>query len=239
MLTAAPLAVGLGSHAAFNLYAFGSVGGGRSAAELSLDPWRGLELLLGLHFDQGQGMLFQQPWLVLGGLFSLGILIRARHAVVLPWLALYAALVLPNAMQLARYGGGGPAGRFGWSAVWLWLVPLGLVLAGPHAAWARYVRPFVATCLAYQLMLAVRWVPEPTVLFPVLSETLAERNSLFPEVLRGLLPSFYFWDYRSYLLYPPNVVWVTGGLALVAFGAWLDRFPSPAHGTMGGPSGRQ
>lgn len=219
LLMVAPAAIGGVSHAAFNLYAFGEVAGGRSSDELSADPFRGLELFLGLHFDQAQGMLFQHPLLVITGLVSLGILIRARHRLVLPWLAVYAALVVPNALQLARYGGGGPAGRFGWSALWLWLVPVGLVLGSHHRRLGRFVAPAVIASGLYQGALAYRWVPDPTLLFPVLSETLSERNSLFPGNLRALLPSFYFWDYRSYLIYLPNLLWVAAALSLVALGA--------------------
>ena len=219
LLAASTLWVGLGGLAVFNAYAFGSLLGGRSAAELSIDPFRVLELLLGLHLDQAQGMLFQHPLLLVAGLVSLGALARARDRVVLPWLFLYAALILPNAMQLARYGGGGPAGRFGWSAVWLWLVPIALVLTRHRDALERYARPAVIASLAYQALIAIRWIPAPDLLFPVLSESLAERNSLFPVALRSFVPSFYFWDYRTYLVYLPNVGWTVAASLLIALGA--------------------
>ena len=93
------------------------------------------------------------------------------------------------------------------------------MLASRHRQLARYVRPAVLVGVCYQVGLALRWIPEPSVLFPVLSETLSDRNSLFPEAFRAVTPSFYFWDYWSYLVYPPNLVWVTAALALVAVGA--------------------
>ena len=202
----------------FHYRGFGTIMGGRGATELSADVLRGLELFLGLHFDQAQGMLFQHPLLVVAGLVSLGIVIRARPTIVLPWSVLYLSLIVPNAMQLARYGGGAAAGRFGWSAIWLWLVPVGFALARHRADVARFVRPAVVASLVYQLALATRWLPEPGVLFPALSEVLAERNSLFPVAVRGLLPSYYFWDYRSYLTYPQNLVWLVVVSAFVGLG---------------------
>ena len=37
------------------------------------------------------------------------------------------ATIGPNSMELNRYGGGGPAGRFAWSAMWLWIVVTGFL----------------------------------------------------------------------------------------------------------------
>ncbi len=96
----------------FHLAAFGSVLGGRNAEELVPVFLRVLGLFLGLHLDQAQGMFFQQP-LALAGLLALGYMARRRHPLTLPWLVLYASLIVPNALQLSRYGGGGPAGSAG------------------------------------------------------------------------------------------------------------------------------
>jgi hypothetical protein len=176
-----------------------------------------LEIFLGLHLDQAQGMFLQQP-LLLPGLIGAGYMLRRRHPLTVPWLLLYGSLILPNSMELTRYGGGGPAGRFAWSAMWLWLVPLGIWLQDERTALERYVRPVVLTALAYQAALAARWVQTPLTLFTSYQEALWERNSLFPVDLRHFLPSFYFWDFESYLSHPPNVVWVTAATLLLIAG---------------------
>jgi hypothetical protein len=123
---------------------------------------------------------------------------------------------------MARFGGGGPSGRFGWSAAWLWMIPIGLVVADRRDRLERFVRPMVLVALAYQAALALRWVPDPGVLMPELDERIWARNSLFPPDLRYVVPSFYFWDFRSYLSYIPNVLAVIGIALLACSGpAWL------------------
>ena len=222
----------------FHHHGFGTIWGGRTAVELSTDVLRGLSLFLGLHFDQGQGMLFQHPLLFVGGLGALGVMLRRQPLVAFAWGGLYLSLVVPNAMQLARYGGGGPAGRFGWSALWLWLVPIGVAVA-VHRDWAtRMARPFAAGSLLYQALLAGRWIPEPRVLFPVLAEALDERNSLFPVAWRGLLPSFYFWDYWTYLVYPPNLVWMGMAAGLIVAGFRVGRVTAASSLSASTPSER-
>lgn len=205
---------------AFHLWAFGALLGLRGTAELTTSPGRAAMMLLGLHLDQGQGMFWQQP-LLFAGVAALVPFVRRRPTLALIWLGVYASLIVPDALELARYGGGAPAGRFGWSAAWLWIVPLGYMFerssvpapGGPGFSWT--IKPIVFTCLAYQALLASRWLPDPHVLFPVLEENLVARNSLFPIAMRAWLPSFYFWDFSSYWTYGPNL------LAYAALGALL------------------
>jgi hypothetical protein len=189
--------------AAYHLWAFRTPVGARGATELTTSSSRALEMLLGLHLDQGQGMFFQQP-LLLGGVAALLPFARLRPRAALFWLALYASLVVPNSLEIARFGGGGPAGRFGWSAEWLWIVPLGFVIAEYRDAFTRYVAPAAVACVVYQAALAVRWLANPHVLFPDLDERISVRNSLFPIPMRSWLPSFSFRDFSSYWTYLPK-----------------------------------
>ena len=80
------------------------------------------------------------------------------------------------------------------------------------------MRPLVVTALAYQAVLALRWVPAPSTLSPVLSDLVWARNSLFPVTVRYSLPSFYFWDWEGYLWYLPNIIWALATVLLVATG---------------------
>lgn len=198
--------------------------GARQIAELSSGLGQAAEALAGLHLDQAQGMFFQQP-LLLPGLAALGWMVRRRHPLTLPWLLLYLSLILPNALNGSRYGsedpGGAPAGRFAWSAMWLWIVPLGIWIEAEGAAAARRVRPLAAAAAAYQAVLAIRWLPSPTALQPLVSYLVWERHSLFPVAARYALPSFYFGEPAVWLTYLPNVVWLAAAALLVATGwAW-------------------
>ncbi len=209
--------VGTGSLVWWHLRTFGGVLGWRRLEHLALDPLRILEIFLGLHLDQAQGLFLQQP-LLLPGLVGLGHMLSRRHPLTLPWLLLYCSLIVPNAMEVNSYGGGGPSGRFAWTAMWLWIVPLGIWLRDARSTVEPYVRPVVLLALVYQAFLAVRWGPTPTALFPYYSELVWERNSLLPVAVRYSLPSFYFWDFERYLTYLPNVVWVVGAALLLVTG---------------------
>ena len=208
---------GTGSLTWWHLQAFGGVLGWRRLDHLAFDPLRALEIFLGLHLDQAQGLFLQQP-LLLSGLVGFGYMLRRRHPLAVPWLLLYGSLIVPNSMEVNSYGGFGPSGRFAWAAMWLWIAPLGLWLRDVRATVEPYVRPVVLLALAYQVALAMRWVPAPATLLPYYSELVWERNSLLPVAVRYSFPSFYFWDYEGYLSYLPNAVWVTATALLVVTG---------------------
>lgn len=214
------VAIGPALLLAFHFSAYGRALGARGAAELTTSGFRATLIFLGLHFDQSQGMFFQQP-LLLVGVAALVPFVRARPLLALFWLLTYASLIVPNAFELARFGGGGPVGRFGWSAEWLWMIPVGFLAGSCRAKFERWVRPLVLAAVAYQAALAVRWIDSPMLLFPRLQEQLSLRDSLFPVWMRTFAPSYYLWDFRSYLTYPPNVAAVVGTLALMAAGAIL------------------
>jgi hypothetical protein len=210
--------VGVGGLAAWHLSISGSVlGFRRTSTELTGSPARALMIFLGLHFDKAQGMFFAQP-LLLSGVASLVPFVRSRPRVALVWAALYLSLIVPNALELARYGLGGPAGRFGWSAMWLWLVPVGFVLARYGARAQPIVRRLALAGILYQAALAARWIPHPNVLWTNLKDA---GWSVFPRSLAGWLPSFATWDFVSYLRSPVNGVAMAAVLALAVAGARL------------------
>ena len=203
--------------AAFSIPAFGDVLGGRGGVELNTNLSRAFELGLGLHLDQVHGLFVQQP-LLLPGLIALGWMIRRRHPLTIPWLVLYASLIVPNALQRIPYGGAAaPAGRFGWSAMWLWLVPLGVVSrAALHSGvLARCARIGTLAGFGYQAVLAVSWLPEPQRLFNGLYASGMWQPSLFPPSVMLSLPKLGAHADVSYL---PNAIWALGALALLALG---------------------
>jgi hypothetical protein len=201
----------------FNLRASGSVLGFHRIGELATEFGRAAEIFIGLHLDQSQGLFVQQP-LFAAGLVAAPVFAARRRGLAALWMLVYLSLIAPNALQLARYGGGGPAGRFGWSAAWLWAVPIGFAVADNRSRLQAWI-PRLAVCgWIYQAALAARWLADPDRLFPVLEQDLATRDSLFPAALRGWLPSYYFWDFSSYWTYAPNIAALLVVAALIAGG---------------------
>jgi hypothetical protein len=215
------IAVGPVLLAAFNLWAYGTVFGVRRLAELTRSSARASMMFLGLHLDQSQGMFLCQP-LLLAGVMALVPFVRQRPRVALFCGALYLSLIVPNSMQLARYGLGGPADRFAWSAMWLWIVPLGFALASYKSSVERFVRPAVLAAVLYQVAIAPRWIEAPEVLF---TRVIGPRDSLFPSGFERWLPSFYTWDFVSYLYNPVNQLAFATIVLLMAIGARAASTP--------------
>ena len=204
---------------AFSIPAFGNIMGGRGSGELNLGLPQALELFLGLHIDQVHGLFVQQP-ILLPGLVALGWMMRRRHPLTLPWLVLYASLIAPNALQHIPYGGHiAPAGRYGWAAMWLWLIPIGIVIRElrDRTSFSRAVRFIVLAGVAYQAVLAFQWVPVPQHLFNGLFPADMWQPSLFSPGMMLSLPKF---GPHADFGYFPNLVWTTGALSLLAVG-WL------------------
>ena len=183
---------------------------------------RVVEMLIGRHLDQSHGLFWQQP-LFFPGLIALGWMIRRRHPLTIPWLLLYASLLVPPAVT--NRWGGVPAGRFNWGGMWLWLVPIGVWLHAERDKLGRYVRPVVLAALAYQAVLSFRWAQDPTRLFNYEDSLVWARDSLFPLPARYVLPHFYLtagdgWWVLRYLEYLPNLIWVVAAALLLVTG-WM------------------
>ena len=203
----------------FSVPAFGNIMGGRGSGELNFGFLEALELFLGLHIDQVHGLFIQQP-ILLPGLVALGWMIRSRHPLTLPWLVLYGSLIAPNALQHIAYGGHiAPAGRYGWSAAWLWLVPIGIVIRElrDRTSFSRAIWLTVLAGIAYQTVLAFQWVPVPQRLFNGLFPADIWQPSLFSPAMMLSLPKL---GPHADFAYPPNLVWTAGVLSLLVAG-WL------------------
>jgi hypothetical protein len=211
LLPSVLLLVALG---AFNQHYYANPLGPPRWHELTTSPSRAAMIFLGLHLDQSQGLFIQQPvWLL--ALLGLAPFAVARPRTATWWALLYLAIVLPGAMQLGRYGGGGPAGRYAWPAAFLWVVPLRCCLE--RYGRERWLAIALVAIVVLQAAAAARWVATPPVIRPNLQESLALRDSVASLPFRSLLPSFYFWDFTSYWFYWPNIVaMLVVGLLIIA-----------------------
>ena len=217
------LLIGPATFLAFQMATHGRPLGGLGG-ELTRTPYlRALEFLIGNHLDQAQGLFWHQP-LLLFGVVALGWMMRVRHRLTIPWLLLYGALMAPPAL-LAEWGGI-PLGRLNWGGMWLWLLPIGWWMGAERTSLSRYIRPVLLAALAYQAMVALRWIPSPTDLFlGPYSNLVWARDSLFPLPVRYILPHFYLrvgdgWWIVRYLEYLPNLIWLAAA-AFLAVAGWM------------------
>jgi hypothetical protein len=120
-VTCIPLAVSLLSLCAYNIYAFDNVAGAYSRGHMEIST-TSAKVLLGLLIDQNQGMLIQNP-IFLIGVFFFPAFIRCDWRVGLIVLAVFAALLVPNALHINWYGGYSFSGRFQWAAAAVFVIP--------------------------------------------------------------------------------------------------------------------
>jgi hypothetical protein len=113
-LFAACFATSIVTLALYNQYAFGNPSGPYKSGSLEISP-TALMVLLGLHIDQNQGIMMQNP-LYLLSLTALIPWVRRNPAVSLLTLACFGSLIVPNAMHPVWYGGYSFSGRFAWAA---------------------------------------------------------------------------------------------------------------------------
>lgn len=208
--------------AVYHHKAFGSIWGPYEQGRLSFHLKEVCMIFFGLHWDQAQGMFMQQPLLLLG-LVGIIPLIRANWRAGLLLGALYLALVLPNSMHTAWYGGFSFAGRFGWTAAPLWVLPLAFAvktLVREHRS--LLLKLCVAGSVALQVWLAAKWLVHDSILIIERVPVWANRSLYDDTGLLLALPSFR--DFDLYLKQPPNYVFVAAGVLLVISGwLWLIR----------------
>ena len=186
---------------------------------------RVVEMLLGRHLDQSHGLFWHQP-LFFPGLVALGWMIRRRHPLTIPWLLLYASLIVPPGGAPTAGAAPPSAGSTG-AAMWLWLIPIGLWLQTERVTprsqcpsrrcWQRSpIRRSwrSAGCRTRRASSTTRKSP-----------LVWARDSLFPLPVRYILPHFYLdggegWWVARYLEYLPNLIWVAAAALLIVTG-WM------------------
>ncbi|MFZ4433366.1 MAG: hypothetical protein ACOYOQ_09255 [Microthrixaceae bacterium] len=172
-------------------------------------------VLLGLHVDRAQGMLVLSPLLAIGAIEAVARLVGRR-----PWSLLfaltYAALVVPNALHPNWYGGASFAGRFGWAAALLLVLP---TLLGLQALAERSLVAAAATtgaALAVQATFAAQYAGG---WFPMLNKRAGTPLEEYPSLwgpLRPVLPALYDRDWAAQFF--PNWVGLSVVLVLGAVG---------------------
>ena len=207
----------------YNAYAFGKMTGPYTDDGLLLER-NSLIVLLGLHFDQAQGMFLQQPlWLL--GVVGLGPMWRCCRRACLWWMLLYAATIVPNAMHPNWYGGYSYLGRFGATGVLLWVIPLacGARQLFADGKWAPAALALMS--LALQAWLANHWLRADRLQFGCLfPEDVFTCHSIYPNALKSYLP--YWLPDGAVWRYPANFAALTIAGGALIFGATVALFAS-------------
>jgi hypothetical protein len=209
-----PLAVSLILLGSYNSYAFGHASGPYQigALEVSLTS---LMVLLGLHFDQFQGIFLQNPAFFLVALFIVPYA-RRDWLVGVATLVIYAALVVPNALHPNWYGGSSFAGRFAWSGAIVLFAPLTYALATLTSRWPKQMALLIAVFLILQAHFYAISATLKLFLYNQLARTWLDAYGSFYAPFQTWMPAFYnvTWAFN----YQPNVIVIAATLALVILG---------------------
>jgi hypothetical protein len=215
--------------AIYNHYAFGNFLGPIAPGALYMDvSARSIMYILGIHLDQNQGFLAQNPILCIGVLF-LPWLWRIDWRVGLAITLVYLSLVVPNGLNANRYGGFSFSGRYAWSGSLLLTIPaiLGLTRIAQYSK--NLFRIIVAANLLLQgyfyYLYTFTDFPFFNRIIPSIPPSLYAYATFYRPISRWL-PAFYdpAWAYH----YLPNLVsilFLTGLLLIGIFAAIRGSWP--------------
>lgn len=200
--------------AAYNHYAFGKLSGPYQSGALELSK-TSLMVLAGLHIDQNQGFILQNPVNLLG-LIAVGLLYKKNRLFTLVWLLVFSSLIVPNALHPNWYGGGSFSGRFQWAAAITFIIPTiyGLLYIAEHKI--KVFRIIIGCGICLQLYLFYQYSIGGAAIYNRGSETWAESYSIYYYPAHSWLPMLYNseWAYN----YWPNYAWIIACLALLGAG---------------------
>lgn len=200
--------------AAYNQYAFGKMSGPYmdDAVEVSRTS---LMVLMGLHFDQNQGFLMQNPINLLG-LLGVGWLYRANRPFLLLWAAVFVALIAPNSLHPAWYGGWSFTGRFGWPAAVVFMVPTLYALLELSRRRHTLFLALAWLSVAVQAYFFSRYAVAKVDMFNRAWETPLAGYSMYYGRFYNWLPALYNGDWA--FGYAPNYAWLAMVVLLLAAG---------------------
>ena len=208
-----------GGLALLNLYCYGKISGPYMKPQLEFS-WTSVMVLLGLHLDQNQGYLMQDPiaWI---GLFHLGHLLRSERKTFLFWCLLYLSLIVPNGLHWNWYGGGSLSGRFTLSAATVLLFPTIMALLSTRQTHPRLFYSLIGLVMGLQSYLFYRYAILGVSLFNKPELTEASQYAIFYPDLHALLPMLYNveWAYQ----YLPNYLWTFLLIGILVGGYCSDQ----------------
>lgn len=209
--------------AAYNYYAFGKISGPYQTGALEVSK-TSLMVLLGLHIDQNQGFLLQNP-LNLIGILAIGWMYRHNRTFSLIWALVFLSLIIPNALHPNWYGGGSFSGRFQWSAatVFTILTLYGLLVIAKSNK--KIFKALIFGGVILQSYFFYHYTFGGANLYNKSAETWFDTYSIFYYPIHGWLPMLYdsSWAYE----YWPNYSWMLLSTALLLAGFLGKNGASP------------
>ncbi|MFC2002709.1 hypothetical protein ACFLV4_02005 [Chloroflexota bacterium] len=215
------LLLSLGILALYNDYAFGNLFGPYENGELQVSE-TALMVLLGLHFDQNQGFLLQNPVFLIGVL-SIGSFLANNRRLGFIVALVYLSLIVPFSLHVNWYGGYSFFGRFAWAAAVFFMIPtvFGLIKLASLSRLA--FRLIIGAGILLQVLLYFRYTLPGFVLMNKPPPTWLNDYAVFYYPLQKWLPALYNvnWAYQ----YLPNLVFFLIIVGLLILG--LATFCKP------------
>lgn len=200
--------------ALYNYCAFGKISGPYESGALELSK-TSLMVLLGLHFDQNQGFLIQNP-VNLIGILAIGWVYRFNRTFAFIWGGVFLSLIVPNALHPNWYGGGSFSGRFGWAAAVVFIIPTvyGLLKIGKNRE--KIFRLVIAGSVLLQLYFFYQYAVSGTNLYNRGAVTWFDAYSIFYFPIHSWLPMLYSSEWA--FGYTPNYAWLVLTCSLLLMG---------------------
>lgn len=198
----------------YNYYAFGKITGPYHSGALEVSK-TSLMVLLGLHIDQNQGFLLQNP-IHLIGLLAIGWLYKFNRAFTLVWILVFLSLIVPNGLHPHWYGGASISGRFQWAAAIVFVVPTIFGLLSLARRNGIIFKTIIISGLVLQLYFFYEYVIAGSNLYNKSYATWFESYTIFYYPLHKWLPMLY--DSSWAVTYAPNYSWMLLILVLVLVG---------------------
>lgn len=201
--------------ATYNYYAFGKISGPYQASALEISK-TSLMVLLGLHIDQNQGFILQNP-VNLIGILAIGWMYKFNRIFSIVWALVFLSLIIPNALHPNWYGGWSFSGRFQWAAATLFIIPTiyGLIVIPKRNKMT--FKAIITSGLLLQFYFFYQYAISGVNLYNKNNETWFDNYSIFYYPIHAWMPMLYnsTWAYG----YWPNYSWMVliGALLLLGF----------------------
>lgn len=199
---------------AYNSYAFGKASGPYLQGALDASP-ASLMVFLGLFMDQNQGFLLQNPVFLIG-LLGMGWLYRTRRPLALLSGFLFLSMILLNALHPNWYGGWSFSGRFGWTAVVVFMIPTLYGLLELARCSERAFAAIVLLVMLIQAYLLYHYAFAAPDLYNRASTTPFDAYAQLYPAIHSWLPALYSitWAFS----HMPNYTWLTVVIVLTLAG---------------------